>query len=127
MNVNRWIILLLGGLLLQACAGNSPAGNAQLRSRSFERKLQQHSVVLLDVRTTEEYQTGHLPNARLIDFNSGAFAKAIPTLDSTSTYLLYCRSGKRSDKAATLMKAAGFKKVYQLKGGIQAWKGKLVQ
>ena len=84
-------------------------------------------MVLLDVRTPEEYKAGHLANARLIDFNAGALTPVLPTLDSTKTYLVYCRSAKRSDKAATQMKAAGFTKVYQLRGGIQAWKGQLQQ
>lgn len=122
-----WITALAVLLLLQACVSTSPAGNVQLRSHAFERKLHKDSVVLLDVRTPEEYKTGHLPNARLIDFNAGVLPQALPTLDSTKTYLIYCRSAKRSDKAATQMKAAGFKHVYQLKGGIQAWKGQLEQ
>lgn len=114
-------------LLLQACVSTSPAGNRQLRSHAFERKLRNDSVELLDVRTPEEYKAGHLPNARLIDFNAGALPQALPTLDSTKTYLIYCRSAKRSDKAATQMKAAGFTKVYQLRGGILSWKGQLQQ
>lgn len=82
-------------LLLQACVSTSPAGNRQLRSHAFERKLRNDSVELLDVRTPEEYKAGHLPNARLIDFNAGALPQALPTLDSTKTYLIYCRSAKR--------------------------------
>lgn len=113
-------------VVVSACgAGKSVGGNILLNNQQFARKAAKKNVVLLDVRTIEEYQTGHLKNAQLLDFNKGDFAAQLPKLFPQKTYLLYCRSGKRSDKAATDMKTAGFKRVYQLKDGIIAWNGKL--
>ncbi|WP_416438784.1 rhodanese-like domain-containing protein [Phnomibacter sp. MR] len=123
----NWIWTLPVLLLLASCAVTSSAGNKMLRSNAFEKQMLQPGIVLLDVRTPEEYAAGHLPNAVLYDFNAGVFQQALPTLDSNKTYLLYCRSAKRSDKAASMMKAAGIKQVLQLKNGIQAWKGAIVQ
>lgn len=71
-------------------------------------------VVILDVRTPGEYAAGHLEGARLLDFNSGEFAAALPELAPDVEYLLYCRSGNRSGQAMQQMKDAGIAQVTNL-------------
>ena len=71
-------------------------------------------AIILDVRTAEEYASGHLEGAELLDFNSGAVAAAIPSLDPEAEYLVYCRSGNRSGQAIALMEQAGFTNVTNL-------------
>lgn len=66
------------------------------------------TAVVLDVRTPAEYAGGHLRGARLLDFNGGEFAAALPELDPDADYLLYCRSGARSGRAAEILRGAGF-------------------
>jgi rhodanese-related sulfurtransferase len=78
--------------------------------------------VLLDVRTPQEYAKGHLRDAVLIDYRSKTFEQEIGRLDRGKTYLLYCRTGNRSDKAMDLMRTLGFGRVYHLAGGIEKWK-----
>jgi thioredoxin 1 len=112
-------------LFLMACASTNKQGNKILNEQAFKNKLQKENVVLLDVRTPEEYKAGHLKNAVLLDYNAGVFDSSFQKLDKEKTYLIYCRSGKRSDNAATKMKQAGFKKIYQLKDGITGWKGNI--
>lgn len=65
-------------------------------------------TILIDVRTAEEYATGHLEGARLLDFTGGDLADAIPSLDPEAEYLVYCRSGNRAGQAIALMEQAGF-------------------
>lgn len=65
-------------------------------------------TVVLDVRTPEEFAGGHLEGAELLDFSSGDFEAALPSLDPTTEYVVYCRSGNRSGQAIALMEAAGF-------------------
>ncbi|WP_449282428.1 rhodanese-like domain-containing protein [Leucobacter sp.] len=65
-------------------------------------------TILLDVRTAEEYASGHLEGAQLLDFTGGDVAAAIPNLDPDAEYLVYCRSGNRSGQAIALMEQAGF-------------------
>jgi len=108
-----------------ACAPTSETGNELAGSRRFERLMNKSNTVVLDVRTPEEFKEGHLPNAVLLDFNGGVFDAEFEKMDRTKTYLVYCKSGRRSDKAASKMKATGFENVIQLKGGIQAWTGEL--
>ena len=80
--------------------------------------------IIIDVRTPEEVSEGHLPGAKNIDVQGDIFKASIDLLDKDKTYLLYCRSGKRTAVAGAKMKAAGFKNVYSLDGGITAWKEK---
>ena len=79
-------------------------------------------LMIIDVRTREEYEQGHLSKAKLIDFFDDAFEKKISALDKKSAYLIHCQSGGRSMKAFKLMKTLGFEKVFHLDGGILAWK-----
>lgn len=65
-------------------------------------------TILIDVRTAEEYATGHLESSRRLDFTGGDLAAAIPSLDPDAEYLVYCRSGNRADQAIALMEQAGF-------------------
>lgn len=87
----------------------------------FEKMTAKKKNMLVDVRTPEEVAEGHLPGALNINFLGENFSQEIQTLNKNKTYLLYCRSGSRTRKAADQMQKAGFKKVYMLEGGITAW------
>lgn len=79
------------------------------------------TAVILDVRRPSEYAEGHLAKAINIDWlNQEAFSKALPTLDKRRTYYVYCRSGRRSNAAATKMQDEGFK-VFDMAGGYLRW------
>jgi rhodanese-related sulfurtransferase len=79
---------------------------------------------LIDVRTPEEFKEGHLPGAILIDIKEPDFDKVILNLDAEQPVFVYCRSGRRSLKAAKILEKNKFRVVYNLAGGINAWKGK---
>ncbi len=72
--------------------------------------------MLVDVRTTQEFNDGHLTGSENYDYLDGTFAKSIQNWDKDKTYYLYCKSGNRSGKAAQLMKEAGFKNIYNIGG-----------
>ncbi|MCX8020289.1 MAG: rhodanese-like domain-containing protein [Chitinophagaceae bacterium] len=94
----------------------------------FKEMLKKNNVVLIDVRTPEEFSQGHIPGARMIDYlQTETFRKELNRLDKNKTYLLYCRSGNRSKQAMQEMIQSGFKNVYELKGGIKSWPGELVK
>lgn len=78
-------------------------------------------LVILDVRTPREYSDGHIEGALNIDVMSESFNGLAGKLDTGKTYLIHCRSGKRSAKAAALMKVLGFRDIYHIEGGIIAW------
>lgn len=64
--------------------------------------------IVLDVRTPEEYEGGHLAGSQLFDYLGGEVHAAIPELDPTAEYVVYCRSGARSGETVELMTRAGF-------------------
>ncbi len=78
------------------------------------------SVIVLDVRTPEEYAAGRIAGATLLPVTEiqAQAASAIP--DKNATYLVYCRSGNRSRTAAALLSQMGYTRVYDF-GGIQDW------
>ena len=65
-------------------------------------------TAVIDVRTPEEYATGHLDGALLMNVQDPSFAANLATLDPTANYFVYCRSGNRSGQAIEQMKALGF-------------------
>lgn len=78
-------------------------------------------LVLLDVRTPEEFAEGHLEGAVLIDFYDADFAEQLAALDPTVAYLVYCRSGNRSGQAMSVMDDLQFTSAVNVDGGIIAW------
>ena len=82
--------------------------------------------IILDVRTNEEYNDGHLTDAKLLDIrNPVKFIEGISALDKSKSYYVYCRSGVRSAQACQLLNQKGISNCYNLLGGIIEWKGEL--
>lgn len=80
------------------------------------------SVQVLDVRTKEEFATGHLAGAVLIPWTDADFAaRAAKELAKEKPVLVYCRSGRRSSAAAQALAKLGFAEIRNLDGGIIAW------
>lgn len=78
--------------------------------------------IILDVRTEEEVAEGRIPNSKNLDIYKGQeFVDELEKLDKSKNYYVYCRSGKRSVQAATLMDQMGFEKTYNLLGGYSEW------
>lgn len=80
-------------------------------------------LVVLDVRTPEEYAEGHLDGAVLVDFYDSDFAAQLAGLDPEVPYLVYCRSGNRSGQTLAIMDELGFESAVDVDGGIVAWAG----
>jgi rhodanese-related sulfurtransferase len=78
-------------------------------------------LVILDVRTPEEFSEVHLEGATLLNIYDADFADQLATLDPEAPYLIYCRSGNRSGQAAAMMEDLGFRDVSNVDGGILAW------
>ena len=82
---------------------------------------------LLDVRTPEEYEEGHIPQATLLNIlQAENFIEGIQSLDASKNYYVYCRSGARSAQACQLMNQSGIETTYNLLGGFVEWEGESV-
>ena len=79
------------------------------------------SFIILDVRTPEEYQQGHIEGAINLNYYDSNFKKQLSELSKSKIYLVYCYSGARSSKVVDMMKRLKFTSVYNLYGGIMNW------
>jgi phage shock protein E len=109
-------------LLLSACSrqGGDGDGVQVLNAKDFNDRIEANAV-LLDVRTPEEFTSGHIPDAINLDYKSANFSDRLDSLDKSKDYMVYCLSGVRSGKAADLMKEKGFNSITTLDGGMEAW------
>ncbi len=89
----------------------------------FEKAVTKDSVQILDVRTPAEYASGHIKNTLLANWNDAKeFERRISFIDKKKPVYVYCLTGGRSAAAAVKMRSNGFENVYELTGGINAWK-----
>ncbi len=78
--------------------------------------------VILDVRTPAEYEGERIKGSLNLDYHSEGFTRNMREMDTGTTYLIYCHSGRRSLEAVKLMRETGFTEVYHLASGITGWK-----
>jgi len=128
----HFIAASLASLSLSATAADKPAPKAtaevsatkrfrNIDVAEWEKLRKDASVVVLDVRTAEEFADGHMPGAINLDIRGGKFAETLAGLDKSKTYLVHCAVGGRSAKACGQMDGMKFDKVLNLSGGITDW------
>ena len=119
--MKKLVVLFASMMLFTACQGQSNTAE-NVDAAMAREMLAENQVKVLDVRTPEEYQDGHIEGATQINFYEDNFEEQLKELPKDESYLVYCHSGNRSGKTLAKMKQMGFEKVYNLKGGISAWK-----
>lgn len=113
------ISILFIQIFLSSCTSNQVAS---LNADEFEKQLTAVAEAqLIDVRTPREFEKYRIANAKNMDFNKPEFDEEMEKLDKNKPVLIYCLSGVRSKSAAERFREAGFKTVYNLDGGINAW------
>ena len=123
-NIMKHLSILL---CLMSFVGCKAADFRSVDAETFAQVIKDTTVVRLDVRTANEYTQGHIPNALLIDVTQADFMqKAEQLLPKDKTIALYCRSGRRSKKAAMQLAQHGYQ-VVELNTGFNSWKGEVEQ
>ena len=116
--MNRIVVLSL--IFIFSCELlNSPEINIISESDFVE--IQDSDYTLIDVRTQDEFDLGHIDSAINLDFYSETFQNDILSLPKNETIVLYCRTNNRSSKTANILKENGFKEISVLEGGITDW------
>jgi rhodanese-related sulfurtransferase len=87
----------------------------------FDKLRAGKNAVVLDVRTEKEFNSGHIPGAINLDYNSPDFGKKVGELDKSKTYLVHCAGGVRSAKACSVMDKIAFTNVVNLAPGFKGW------
>ena len=118
------IALVIGGLFMFMQSGNA---NQTMTYQELQNKLNaQENFVLLDVRTLEEFNAGHIAGAILLPYDEINLKAATVLPDKEKEIVLYCRSGRRSAIAKKALVELGYKDVKDF-GGINRWQGELVK
>jgi rhodanese-related sulfurtransferase len=120
-------LILVLAVVLTGCGGStSTATGLELASVDEISEIvaaPPEGLVILDIRTPEEFDGGHIAGAINIDYYAADFEERLGVLDLDVPYVMYCNSGNRSGNTLPLMDSIGFSEVYELDGGIQAWLG----
>lgn len=120
--MKKIIACLLTTLGLTSACGQAQKNYEDVDVKGFSELIEDSGVVLLDVRTADEYAEGHIEGAVLIDQGQDDFVEKVKaTITTDKQIAVYCRSGRRSANAANRLAAEGYKCV-NLQGGILAWK-----
>jgi rhodanese-related sulfurtransferase len=113
------VLAVLFGIFYTVTNKDTNMNYSLLPYSEFQSKFDQiPNAVLIDVRTKEEFDSGHIENAINIDFQDPSFVSEIQKLDKDGQYFVYCRSGNRSAQAVSVMKKQGIKNIFELEGGI---------
>ncbi len=117
------ILLLLVALTAVVLAGCSSSGTLETVSPEDAAAVIQENadVVVLDIRTPEEYAAGIIEGAVNIDFYASDFSAQLDSLDKDAEYVVYCRSDNRSGQAMDVFSDLGFQTVTEIDGGLVAW------
>ena len=109
------LYLIISFLVVLACGSKENISITDLQEDALENAL------LIDVRTPEEFSSGHLEKAININWYDADFKEQIEDLDRGKTVYVYCKAGGRSAKAATVFRELGFKDVVNLEGGYDVY------
>ena len=112
----RKLFTVFAFLLLTGCMGTT---FENVTTENAKELIDEEKVIILDVRTPEEYNSGHIPGSELIPLQ--VLEGMSEELEKDKNYLLVCRSGNRSQQAAEILAAKGFKNVYNMTGGMNEW------
>ncbi|SHH00336.1 thioredoxin [Flavobacterium fluvii] len=118
----RHLFLLLLPFTAIFCNGQTAKKIENIEATVFAEKIKTTpNAQILDVRTPEEFASEHIDNAVNINWLANDFVANTGKLDPSKPVFVYCKSGGRSAKAAAKLDELGFKKIYQLEGGILKW------
>ncbi len=116
-----WLMAIF--FVLSSCS--NPQSVKNINSEEFKSLIaSSKNLLILDVRTDMEVATGIIPDAIQVDYTGDNFEQKIAQLDKNKTVFVYCATGGRSAAVASVLAGNGFKHVYNLEGGIEAWKEK---
>lgn len=116
------VFYLVFAFAILSCNAQTSANIKTVEVGTFAKEIKTNSKPqLLDVRTPEEFTAGHLEKSTNINWLGDNFVEETKTLDKNKAVYVYCRSGKRSLKAAEKLSELGFKNIYNLDGGYLKW------
>ena len=86
-----------------------------------EKLIKEGKVTVIDVRTKDEFDEGHIAGAKNIDIKQADFEKQLASLDKSKSYLVHCQAGGRSKASMKFFEKLGFQSIFHLTDGILGW------
>jgi thioredoxin len=121
MKTNHFFLFLLSFIIF-SCNGQTASVVKTVDVKTYSEKIKSTSnAQILDVRTPEEYASGHIENSDNVNWLSDSFVLRTDKYDKTKPVFVYCKIGGRSIKAANKLAELGFTTVYNLDGGMLKW------
>ena len=122
MKIVRMLAFFVLALFLSvSCWAADAVKNINIKDASALLKNPPQDMLILDVRTPEEFRTGHLANARNMDFFGNKFDIEIRALPKDQPIMVYCRSGRRSAGAAEELAKTGHTNIFHMEEGLDGW------
>ena len=119
------VVLFIALLVFGCTTSQSQTDKTSFTAKEFSEKISEtKNPQIIDVRTPEEYETGHITNAHNFNWNDDDFLKNVADLDKTKPVFVYCLSGGRSSDAAAALRKEGFNTVFEMPGGMMEWRAK---
>ena len=116
------ILYVLSIAFFVSCGNTNSQVIEDVNAEKFHQLIEKGDGIIIDVRTTQEFSSGHIIDATNIDYYSKDFVDKLNLVRKDVPIYVYCRSGGRSSSAANKMEKLGFTKVYNMLGGIGSWK-----
>jgi phage shock protein E len=128
-SVVKWVAIALAvffGVIGNGAVDNSAASPTEppvrhVNVEQAQKLIADKKVVVLDIRTPEEFKVGRIAGSTNINFHATDFEQQLAALDKSKTYLVHCASGNRSTQALPLFKKLQFQSLCHLDGGFKSW------
>ena len=124
MRRNLFVLILAFSVVVTACSSDAKTQSIELVSPADAAQViadDPAGLIVLDIRTPEEFNEARLADAIMVDFYADDFTDRLDELDKDVPYVVYCRTGSRTSEAVKTMKELGFLEVYEIDGGIANW------
>jgi rhodanese-related sulfurtransferase len=122
--VKKFFLFLISVLwMMTGCSSENSYKNVSVNEA--EKLIAEEKVEVIDVRTQEEFASGHIPGAKSLPLQE--IESRMDELDKEKAYLIVCRSGNRSAQASEMLVKEGFQHIYNMAGGMNEWKGNVEQ
>lgn len=122
--MKKLLLLTILIMTLSGCGGTAESYQHLSADEAIKIMQTEKNILILDVRTQEEYNKKHIPNAVLLPIEELRKNNFAPLKDKNQKILIYCWTGRRAEDSAQILVDKGYKNVYEF-GGLVDWTGEV--